>query len=105
TLATMRILMPYLARLRHPLVFSIVIALLAGLSPEIGTPFSASRTLCFMPFFVAGWLVKNRGWLRGDWFTRPSRPTRAAAALTLVAIGAAVALLSMTRREWRIDRW
>ena len=58
----MRILLPYIARLRHPLVFSILVALTAGLSPAIGVEFSASRTLCFLPFFVAAWLAKDRGW-------------------------------------------
>jgi fucose 4-O-acetylase-like acetyltransferase len=105
TLATMRILLPYIVRFRHPLILSIVLALAAGLTPAIGTQFSASRTLCFLPFFVAGWLVTNRGWLRGEWFARPTAATRGLAAAVLVVIGAAVAMLAPLRREWRIDTW
>lgn len=105
TLATMRIVLPYIVRLRHPLLFSIALALAAGLSPAIGTQFSASRTLCFLPFFVAGWLVTNRGWLRGGWFERPDRSTRAIAAVLLGVIAVGVAVLSPLRKEWRIDTW
>ena len=105
TLATMRILLPYIVRLRHPLLFSIVLALVAGLSPAIGTQFSASRTLCFMPFFVAGWLVTNRGWLQGQWFERPERSTRLIAAGLLGVVALAVAVLAPLRDLWRIDTW
>lgn len=105
TLVTMRILLPYIVRLRHPLIFSVVLALLAGLSPVIGTQFSASRTLCFLPFFVAGWLVTNRGWLKGQWFTQPDRSTRTIAALLLGVIAVTVAVLAPLRKEWRIDTW
>ena len=105
TLATMRILLPFIVRLRHPLLFSILLALVAGLSPSIGTQFSASRTLCFMPFFVAGWLVTNRGWLRGQWFERPDRSTKLIAAGLLGVVALAVAVLAPLRDLWRIDTW
>lgn len=105
TLATMRILLPYIVRLKHPLLFSIALALAAGLSPAIGGQFSASRTLCFLPFFVAGWLVTNRGWLSGQWFTAPDRKTRALAAGVLALIALGVALLAPIRKEWRVDTW
>lgn len=105
TLATMRILLPYIVRLRHPLLFSIALALAAGLSPVVGTQFSASRTLCFLPFFVAGWMITNRGWLRGEWFARPTAALRGAAAALLGLLAAAVAILAPLRKEWRIDTW
>lgn len=105
TLVTMRILLPFIAMLRHPLLVSIIIALLSGLIPAIGTEFSASRTLAFLPFFVVGWLIQDRGWLDGDWFMRP-RPG------TVVAgwgVFAAVALFFLIPADfkgwWRIDRW
>ncbi|MFA7498588.1 MAG: acyltransferase family protein [Leucobacter sp.] len=105
SLVTMRILLPYLARMRHPLLVSIVLALAGGLSPVIGTEFSAARTLVFLPFFVAGWLIRDRGWLDGAWFTRPSRRFRAAAWGVLVAIALAFAAAPRLQEVWRIDRW
>lgn len=105
TLATMRILLPYVMQLRHPLVFSVVLALIAGLSPAIGTQFSASRTLCFMPFFVAGYLAMNRGWLQGGWFMRPSVATRVTAGGFLAALAIIVAVLAPLRKQFRLDTW
>lgn len=105
SLATMRLLLPYIARLRHPLVVSIVLALVAGFTPAIGTQFSASRTLCFLPFFVAGWLAKDRGWLSGDWFHRPGRALRGWSWTLLAMVGAVFLILPGFRKEWRIDSW
>ncbi|UOR01758.1 hypothetical protein MUN77_00055 [Leucobacter allii] len=105
SLATMRILLPYLARLRHPLLVSIALALAAGAIPDIGTAFSAHRTLVFLPFFVTGWLIRERGWLDGQWFARPFRGARVAAWTVLGGIALAFALLPGLRETWRIDTW
>ena len=48
--------LPFVLRLRAPLLVSVVIALVAGLVPGVGYPLSACRTLVFLPFFVAGHL-------------------------------------------------
>ena len=105
TLATMRILLPFLARLRHPLLWSVALALASGLSPAIGTDFSASRTLAFLPFFVGGWLIRERGWLDGPRFTRPSPALRGAAWALLAAVAATILGFPRLREEWRVDRW
>ncbi len=105
TLATLRILLPYLARLRHPMVVSLVLALVGGLLPASGTEFSASRTLAFLPFFMAGWLARDRGWLAGDWFMRPARSLRLAAAGLLAAVALVFVAVPHLRTVWRIDTW
>ncbi len=105
TLATMRILLPFIARLRHPLIVSVAVALVAGLSPAIGTQFSASRTLCFLPFFVAAWLAVDRGWFAGDWFQRPSAAVRGVAWGFFALIIAAFFAFPQLRGFWRIDTW
>lgn len=105
SLATMRVLLPYLARLKHPLIVSIVLALAGGLAPTIGTPFSASRTLCFLPFFVAGWVAKERGWFAGDWFVRPSRAVQGAGIALLAVTVVALALIPNFADWWRVDKW
>lgn len=105
SLATMRILLPYMLRLKHPLIASIVLALAGGLTPAIGTEFSASRTLCFLPFFVAGFLARDRGWLAGNWFLRPTKALRGLAGAVLAATALVLILLPGVKSTWRIDKW
>lgn len=52
--------LPLVKRLPAPLLTSILIALLAGVLPWVGYPLGASRTLVFLPFFVAGHLYGRR---------------------------------------------
>ncbi|WP_449278470.1 acyltransferase family protein [Leucobacter sp. GX24907] len=105
TLVTLRIVLPVIALLKHPLLVSFGLALMAGLLPAIGADFSASRTFCFLPFFVLGWMARDRGWLEGRWFVRPTIATRAIAwgVLGVAAIGLAVQ--PQLRDTWRIDSW
>ncbi|MEV8338824.1 acyltransferase family protein [Leucobacter sp. NPDC077196] len=105
TIVTMRIMLPYMAQLRHPLLVSIVIALLGGVIPVIGTEFSAARTLTFLPFFIAGWLARDRGWLSGQWFALPRRWVRVASWGILAFIAAVFLVLPGLRSWWRLDSW
>lgn len=105
TLVTMRILLPFVAVLKHPLVFSLVIALIAGLSPVVGTQFSASRTLSFLPFFVFGWLARERGWLAGHHFLHPRGWLKAAAWGVLGAIALVFVAIPDLRKVFRVDVW
>lgn len=104
TLATLRVLLPYVLRLRYPIITSVVIALAAGCSPAIGSDFSVSRTLCLLPFFVTGWLIRDRGWLSGHWFTQPSIKLRIGAWVALAVFAFAVLLVSV-QTSWRLDMW
>ncbi len=104
TLATMRILLPLVVQLRYPLTISIAAALAAGASAEIGPAFSASRTLCFLPFFVGGWIARDRGLLSGEWFARPSARLRAAA-WTIIAVLVVTVVVLASGSGWRIDLW
>jgi fucose 4-O-acetylase-like acetyltransferase len=54
SLACWRLLLPPMLALRRPLLIAGAIAVLAGYAGDIGYPFSLSRTLVFLPFFVAG---------------------------------------------------
>ncbi|KAM9863149.1 acyltransferase family protein [Leucobacter sp. BZR 635] len=109
TLATMRILLPYIARLKHPLLVSTALALIAPLSPAIGVEFSAARTLAFLPFFVGAWLARERGWFSREWFATPNGAVRAAAWGLLVSVALGLTALALTpaglKGSWRIDRW
>ena len=118
SLATMRMLLPFIARFRYPVTLSFVIALASALSPYIGAEFSASRTLAFLPFFVVGWAAQDRGWFRRDRFLAPGLAQRLGA--WILIIGSVVLLLLTSGlggslgaafggepggRFWRIDRW
>lgn len=105
TLVTMRLLLPLIARLRHPLLVSSVIALGGSLIPDVNTEFSASRTMAFLPFFVLGWLARDRGWLERAWFTAPRVMLRGAAWAFFAMIALVFALISNFDDIWRIDHW
>lgn len=105
TLITMRILLPFIAALKHPLIVSLIIALVAGLSPVIGTEFSVMRTMSFLPFFVFGWLAREHGWLAGHRFLNPSVALKAGAWAVLALIALAFALVPDLRNLFRLDVW
>jgi fucose 4-O-acetylase-like acetyltransferase len=54
SLACWRLLLPPMLALGRPLLIACAIAILAGYAGDIGYPFSLSRTLVFLPFFIAG---------------------------------------------------
>lgn len=109
TLATMRVLLPFIAQLKHPLIFSIVVSLLGPVLPAIGVQFSAARTLAFLPFFVVGWLIRERGWLSGDWFMQTQTRVRIAGWAVLGGVALLIASFSALgdglKQFWRIDKW
>jgi fucose 4-O-acetylase-like acetyltransferase len=104
SLATMRMLLPFIARFRFPITLSVAVAIIAGLNPALGTEFSASRTLTFLPFFVIGWSLRNRGWFSSEWFLHPSARLKTAAAAFMALILGLVSIPGL-RDFWRVDRW
>ena len=60
SLACWRILLPVALATRWPLVLSCLVTLAAGMVSDIAYPFSFSRTLVFLPFFVGGHLYGKR---------------------------------------------
>jgi fucose 4-O-acetylase-like acetyltransferase len=77
-----RMSLPYLAHLRYPLATAVVVALAAGYVSDIGTDLSLSRTLTYLPFFLVGWKLRQRGRLREAFEARWS----AYAALAVVGV-------------------
>jgi fucose 4-O-acetylase-like acetyltransferase len=96
TLACMRLALPLLALTRFPLLASIVVALAIGVLPEVGTPFSASRTFALLPIFVLGWRLRSLGVGEAAWFRAPTLAVRGSAAVA--ALAAVVAVLVL--RKW-----
>lgn len=54
-LAIFRLVLPYLALLRYPLVWTVLISVTAGYWGNIDSTLSLSRTLGLLPFFTLGW--------------------------------------------------
>jgi fucose 4-O-acetylase-like acetyltransferase len=90
-LAIWRIVLPYLAALRYPLLISVVISVGAGYF-AVDQTFSMARALGFLPFFVFGW--KLRQWNLGErWMRcRPSSVNawRSGAIVFLVLVGVVI---------------
>ncbi|WP_243225027.1 acyltransferase family protein [Microbacterium sp. CIAB417] len=58
-LGIFRLVLPYLALLRWPVLWSLLISIGAGYLPNVDSTFSLSRTLGFLPFFVLGWWLRE----------------------------------------------
>jgi fucose 4-O-acetylase-like acetyltransferase len=58
-LGIFRLVLPYLALLRWPLLWTVLISIGAGYLPNIDSTFSLSRTLGLLPFFTLGWWLRE----------------------------------------------
>ncbi len=54
SLFTWRVLLPYVQTLKFPIIFTVMLSLIVGLSPSIGWEMSLSRTITLFPFFILG---------------------------------------------------
>lgn len=54
-----KLFMPFFSRLKHPILLSVIVAVLAGYDKSIGAYLSLSRTIVFMPFFLIGHYAKR----------------------------------------------
>jgi len=89
-LGIFRLILPYLALIRWPLMWAVIVSVGVGYLDNVDSTFSLSRTLGILLFFVLGW--KLRSWKLVDrWRVteRQTWPVRAAA-LGLFAVLAAV---------------
>ena len=59
-LGIFRLVLPYLALLKWPLLWTVVISVGAGYLPNVDSTFSLSRTLGLLPFFALGWWLRDR---------------------------------------------
>jgi fucose 4-O-acetylase-like acetyltransferase len=92
-LAAYRILLPYLAQLRFPLVWAIVLSVAVGYWANIDSTLALTRIIGLLPFFVLGWMLK-RSTLPDRWIGAPTRAVvaiRAAAAAVIVGWIAVIA--------------
>ncbi|WP_091232403.1 acyltransferase family protein [Microbacterium sp. 3J1] len=59
-LGIFRLVLPYLALLRWPLLWTVLISIGVGYLPNVDSTFSLSRTLGLLPFFTLGWWLRDR---------------------------------------------
>ena len=106
-LAIFRILLPYLAVLRWPLLWAVLASVSVGYFENVGSTFALSRTIGILPFFILGWQVKQ--WHLADrWFTLSARAIwsiRAAAIVVLTGFVVFVALTLEQTREFGLRDW
>ena len=60
-LGIFRLVLPYLALLRWPLLWAVLFSLAVGYFNNVDSTFSLSRAIGIMPFFVLGWQVRQWG--------------------------------------------
>lgn len=86
-LALWRLVGPWFRGIKNALLISVVISLLAGLTPSIGDFLSLSRVLFFLPMFLIGpWLVDRISEWRSDPRSRALGLVVLSAGLTVVIV-------------------
>jgi fucose 4-O-acetylase-like acetyltransferase len=101
-----RMALPLVAALRYPLTTSVVLGVVAGYMPAVGPVFDSGRIFGMLPFFVLGWVIRERGAPR--WISRRNRAgmgPRIAATLVLVATVAGAYLGIDAIRQLRLREW
>ncbi|ALX66792.1 acyltransferase family protein [Microbacterium sp. XT11] len=97
-LGIFRLVLPYLALLRWPLLWTVLISIGVGYMPNVDSTFSLSRTLGLLPFFTLGWWLRER-----DLITRFRLLERRPWWLRIVAL-AVLATAGLAAWRW-IDVW
>ncbi len=90
-LGIFRLILPYLALLRWPLLWAVVVSVGVGYFDNVDSTFSLSRAIGILPFFVLGW--KLREWGTIDRWHAAERVAGWARAAAVVVLGAWVAVV------------
>lgn len=105
-LAVFRVVLPYLALLRWPVLWTVLIAVGAGYVPAIDSTFAMNRVLQLMPFFVIGWWLKEHDVIaRFGLLARRSWPATVAAGALMVGTFAVIWLNAGELRAENLHRW
>lgn len=100
SLAIWKAALPYLARIRFILPISIVLGVAAGYAEGIGYFASVSRTIAFLPFFLAGYFFRRDRLLDMLQLKRFSIPMRIVAIIAFVAAFEYLSGLDGHRVKW-----
>ena len=105
-LAIFRLVLPYLALLRWPLLWTVAISIAAGYWTNIDSTLSLSRTLGLLPFFTLGWWLADRDVVARFGLLQRRRLGVRIAAVALFAVAGFVAWFfvdtwrAVNLREW-----
>jgi len=106
-LGIFRLILPYMAQLRWPLVWAVVLSIGVGYFDNVDSTLSLSRAISLLPFFLLGWQVKQWG-VFDRWYRAPRRivvRTRIAAALLFAVWAAACALFTPQFEQFDLHHW
>ncbi|MET0933541.1 MAG: acyltransferase family protein [Mycetocola sp.] len=105
-LGIFRLVLPYLALLRWPLAWSLIISVGVGYLDNVDSTFSLARALGILPFFVLGWQLHR--WKLVDRWRVVERQTwfiRGAAILFMLAMVAVLAAFVDVWRAINLQHW
>ncbi|NQX12793.1 acyltransferase family protein [Microbacteriaceae bacterium VKM Ac-2855] len=111
-LGIFRLVLPYLALLRWPLIISIVLSIGVSYLPNVDSTFSLARAIGILPFFVFGWRLRSftlggRS-LVDRWLDLPEKSVvlwRLGAVALFLATAVVMALNLSTFREMDLRFW
>ncbi|MGG7510362.1 acyltransferase family protein [Plantibacter sp. YIM 135249] len=105
-LGIFRLVLPYLALLRWPLLWSVAISVGVGFLGNVDSTFSLARALGILPFFVLGWQL-NRWRIIDRWRLARSRAwwVRVVAAAVLVAWAVVLVVWIDVWRRMDLQLW
>ncbi|MBC7724822.1 MAG: acyltransferase family protein [Burkholderiaceae bacterium] len=93
-LGIFRLIIPYLALVRFPLLWSVLFSVGVGYLDNVDSTFSLSRAIGILPFFVLGWKIKDWGiierWRLAEltaWWVRGAAVAVFAAWIAVVTVG------------------
>lgn len=104
-LAAFRVILPYLALLRWPVLITVLVSVAAGYIPAIDGTFAMNRVLQLMPFFVIGWWLKDRDIVARFRLLDPRPLVTAAAAVLMVGVAALIFVFADVIRGENLQRW
>ena len=98
-LGIFRLVLPYLALVRWPLVWAVALSIGVGYFSNVDSTFSLSRAIGILPFFVLGW--KLHEWGIVDRWRLADPPTLLVRSIAVVVLAAWLAVLIVFIDIWR----
>lgn len=95
-----RVVLPYLALLRFPLLISVAVSVASGYLPALGGVLALDRALALLPFFVLGWKLRQLP-LTDLWLTASTRTIWAVRAVSIGVFTALALVIATDMGFWR----